>query len=62
MSEVGISFGSVQFILTDDLHMHRVAAKFVPRLLTIDQKEACVQVACGMVECTNTDPDLMKKS
>ena len=43
--EVGISTGSVHSILTDDLAMRRVSAKFVPKLLTIEQKqlrlEAC---------------------
>jgi len=32
--DVGISFGSCQAILTEKLNMHRVAAKFVPRVLT----------------------------
>jgi hypothetical protein len=32
-------YGTVQTILTCDLNMHRVAAKFVPRLLTPKQKE-----------------------
>jgi hypothetical protein len=31
---VNISFGSCQAILTEDLAMRRVAAKFVPRLLS----------------------------
>jgi len=31
---VGISFGSCQAILTEKLNMHRVATKFVPRVLT----------------------------
>ena len=34
----GVSWGSCQRILTVDLNMRRVAAKFVPRLLTQDQK------------------------
>ena len=33
--EVGISTGSVHFILTDDLAMWRVCAKFVPKLQLI---------------------------
>ena len=36
--EVGISYGSVQAILTEDLGMWRVAAKFVPKLLSPDQR------------------------
>jgi len=34
-----ISVGSCGAILTDDLHMKRVCAKFVTRLLTDDQRE-----------------------
>jgi len=37
--ERGISVGSCHAILTDDLHMKRLRAKFVPRLLTDDQRE-----------------------
>ena len=37
--DCGISVGSCDAILTDDLHMKRVCAKFVPRLLTDDQRE-----------------------
>jgi histone-lysine N-methyltransferase SETMAR len=36
--EVRISNGSCHTILTEDLGMHRVSAKFVPRLLTDDRK------------------------
>ena len=36
---VNVSYGTVQTILTCDLNMHRVAAKFVPRLLTPEQKD-----------------------
>jgi transposase len=32
--EVGISIGSAHSILTEDLHMCRVVAKFVPKLLS----------------------------
>jgi hypothetical protein len=36
--EVGISIGSCHTALTGDIGMHRASAKFVPRLLTDDQK------------------------
>jgi hypothetical protein len=35
---VGISHGICHKILTEDLKMRRVASKFVPRLLSVDQK------------------------
>ena len=34
--DCGISVGSCHHILTEELNMHRVAAKFVPRLMTSD--------------------------
>ena len=37
--EVGIGYGTCQWVLTEELGMHRVAAKFVPRILTADQKQ-----------------------
>ena len=37
--EVGICKRSFHTILTEELKMHRVAAKFVPRLLTEEQKQ-----------------------
>jgi hypothetical protein len=36
--EVIISFGSCQAILTEDLAIRHIAAKFLPRLLSDDQK------------------------
>jgi len=36
---VGISYGTCHKILTEDLKMRRVASKFVPRLLNVDQKQ-----------------------
>jgi hypothetical protein len=43
--EVGISHGSIDVILSDDLKMRRVSAKFVPRQLTTDQMECRMMVA-----------------
>jgi len=45
LSEVtGTSWSSVQLILTEDLGMRRVAAKFVPRLFTEDQRQSRLAV------------------
>ena len=37
--DLNISYGSIQNILTTDLNMRRVSAKFLPRVLTVEQKE-----------------------
>jgi len=42
--EVGIGYGTCQWVLTEELGMHRVAAKFVPRILTADQKQQHIYV------------------
>ena len=39
-AEVQIGYGSCQRILTEQLNMHRIAAKSVPRVLTQDQKDS----------------------
>jgi hypothetical protein len=41
---VNVSYGTVQTILTCDMNLHRVAAKFVPRFLTPEQKEHRVAI------------------
>jgi hypothetical protein len=41
----GISYGVSQEILTENLNMRCIAAKFVPRLLTNDQKQWRVNVS-----------------
>ncbi|VVC25608.1 Transposase, type 1 [Cinara cedri] len=48
--EFQISFGSVQTILTTDLDMRRVAAKFVLKLLSNEQKENRKQIATDLLE------------
>jgi hypothetical protein len=42
---LGLSFGLAQSVLTEDLDMKCISAKFVPKLLTVDQKETRLAVA-----------------
>ena len=44
-SEVNISFGAVQSILTNILGMSKVSARWVPRMLTDDQKRTRLDVS-----------------
>ncbi|XP_065299998.1 histone-lysine N-methyltransferase SETMAR-like [Dermacentor albipictus] len=57
--EVGISTFSAHSIMTEDLAMKRVAAKFVPNLLTVEQKQLHVEVSQDMLDSTKSDPDFM---
>jgi hypothetical protein len=41
--------------------MKHVAAKFVPRLLSQEQKEFRAEVAQHLLETANSDPDFLKK-
>jgi len=36
--ELGLSFGSIQSILTKDMGMKCVSVKFVPKVLTVQQR------------------------
>lgn len=47
---VGISYGVCQEILTENLNTRRIAAKFVPRLLTKDQMEQRMNVCLELRE------------
>ena len=58
--EVGICKSSCHKILTEKLKMHRVAAKFVPRLLTEEQKQNHVTVSQELLDRSNTDENFLK--
>jgi transposase len=58
--EVSISKTVCREILTENLGMHRIAAKFVPRLLTDDQKQNRVDVSKELLDRANDDNFLKK--
>jgi len=53
---VGISHGTCDEILTEDLKMRRVATKFVPRLLSVDQKQQRLYVCLDLKENAANGP------
>ena len=59
--EVGIFHGSIHVILSDDLKMRRVSAKFVPKQLTTDQMECPMMVAEDLFEKSTQDPTFLTK-
>jgi transposase len=59
--EVNISFGSCQAILTEDLAMRCVAAKFVPRLLSDDQKSQRLEVCEELKRRVEMEPHFMSR-
>ena len=58
--EVSISKTACHEILTENLGMHRIAAKFVPRLLTEDQKQNRVDVSQELLDRANDDDNVLK--
>jgi hypothetical protein len=52
----GISHGVCQEILTENLNMQHIATKFVPRILTNDKKQWCVNMCLQLCKKANKDP------
>ena len=58
--KVGISIGSCHQIFTEKLKMRRVRAKFVPHLLTDDQKENRVRISQELLASANGNENFLK--
>ena len=56
---VGINHGTCHKILTEDLKMRRVTSKFVPRLLSVDQKQQQLDVCLDLKENAANDPSFL---
>jgi len=48
--DVGIAFGKCHKILNEELQIRRVSAKFVPRLLMVEQKDDRVSICTDLRE------------
>jgi len=57
----GVPWNSCQRILTEELQMKRVAAKFIPHLLSEDQRANRLDVCHEMKDQLKTDPDFLSK-
>ena len=58
--ELEFGYGTCQRVLTEELGMHRVAAKFVPRILTDDQKQQRINV-CAEVRQLASDETFLSR-
>jgi len=56
---VGISHGTCHKILTEDLKMRLVASQFVPRLLSVDQKQQRLDVCLDLKENAANNPSFL---
>ena len=54
---VGLSYGTVLSILTENLNMRRISARFVPRLLSDDQKALRVSACRELKQQARDDPN-----
>ncbi|KAJ4426259.1 hypothetical protein ANN_27071 [Periplaneta americana] len=59
--ETNLSWSTVQRILTEELHMRRVSAKFVPSLLTDDERENRVRVCRDLMSEMQNGPNFLKR-
>jgi len=59
--EVEVGYGTCQGVLTEELGMHRVAAKFVPRILTADQKQQRVSVCTELRQLASDDETFLSR-
>jgi len=55
---VGMSYGTVQRILADNLNMRRISARFVPRRLSDDLKALRVSVCRELKQQARDDPNI----
>ena len=54
--QIGISLGAVQSVLTDILGMSKVSARYVPRMLTKDQKKSRLDISKYLPFLYEDDP------
>jgi histone-lysine N-methyltransferase SETMAR len=59
--EIEIGYGTCQRIMTAELGMHHVAAKSVPRILTTDQKQQCVNVCKELCQIASDDATFLSQ-
>jgi len=59
VDEVGVSIGLVHTILTADLGLRRVSAKFVLKLLTMEQKQLRLEITQDMLDYVESDSNFL---
>ncbi|PNF17592.1 hypothetical protein B7P43_G14400 [Cryptotermes secundus] len=58
---LGLSYGTCQRILLEELNMRRIVAKFVPRLLQNEQKQHLLEVCRELQQQFQKDPNFLSK-
>ena len=57
--DLNIAYGSVQNILTTDLNMRRVSGKFVPCVLTVEQKQQRFSISLELRDRAASDSSFL---
>jgi histone-lysine N-methyltransferase SETMAR len=57
---LGIGYGTVQRILKDKLDMNKLSARWVPRMLTPDQKRIRVEHSSALLARFRADPEMFR--
>jgi hypothetical protein len=58
--KLGLSFGLVQSIMTEDWGMICMSVKFFSKLLTVQQKQTPLAVTGDLLQCADQDANFMK--
>ena len=58
---MGVGYGTCQRVLMEELGMHRVAAKFVSRILTADQKQQRFSVCTERCQLASDDETFLAR-
>ncbi|PNF42428.1 hypothetical protein B7P43_G10554 [Cryptotermes secundus] len=58
---LGLSYGTCQRILSEELNMRRIAEKFMPRLLQNEQKQHRLEVCRELQQQLQEDPNFLSK-
>ncbi|XP_076058511.1 protein GVQW3-like [Oratosquilla oratoria] len=59
---VGISIGSVETVMTEDLKLHKVCTKLVPKILSDHQRQFRVECCTDILEMIEADSGFLNKS
>ena len=57
--DLNISYGSIQNILTTDLNTRRVSVKFVPCVLTVEQRQQHLSISLELRNCAASDSSFL---
>ncbi|XP_076059317.1 protein GVQW3-like [Oratosquilla oratoria] len=58
---VGISIGTVDTVLTEDMRLHKVCTKFVPKSLSDDQRQFRMECCTGILDMISADSGFLNK-